>query len=319
MHRKRLIDIDIAVGITIILVVYGHLQFTEDMTSMYLVSRDIVYKFHMPLFMFLSGFLMSYTYKPLISSEDYKRFIKKKAIKFLPPYILFSIIFIVLEGVLNRSTREGILQDFIDMLLYPSKSPAGFLWYIYVLFQFYIILPLLMKLANNKIHILLLIAIGLQFFKEVELFNINLFSFYFLFVVLGIIATKYLDQYYKLISRFGILFVVLFVTAIVFSFYYGINKLSLGLLSIPTMGFMSIMIEKTRLKDHLGKIGRHSFYIYLMNTLVMGALYVVFTKYLKFELSPFLLVIFLISGVYLPMIIYNRIIKRNKLLNKIIQ
>ncbi|MEL4457178.1 acyltransferase family protein [Lutimonas vermicola] len=62
---NHLKDVNIAIGIAIILVVHGHLLFNFKNLYWFVNSKKLIYKFQMPLFMFFSGFLMSYAYKPV--------------------------------------------------------------------------------------------------------------------------------------------------------------------------------------------------------------------------------------------------------------
>ena len=100
--------------------------------------------------MFFSGFLMAYTYKEVDSIDKYKQLVRKKIVKFLPPYFLFSLLFFGLEFIVGEVQKENLFEELKYLLFTPSKSPAGFLWYIYVLFQYYALLPLLMRIAKEK-------------------------------------------------------------------------------------------------------------------------------------------------------------------------
>jgi len=315
---KRLLDLDIAIGLAIIVVVLGHLKFDGNSLEEYLKLKKIIYSFHMPLFMFFSGLLMSYTYKPLGNRKNYLNYIKKKVRKFIPAYLMFAIIFLVLETLVDGFSKNQFKEDLIYTFVCPSKAPAGFLWYIYVLFLFYLVLPFLEWMANQNILILVFISIIFQFIEVTHLFNLNLFSFYFLFITLGIFANKYLKLYYTIVSKFGFIFLLLFGMLICFYPNPNLNKQIMGLASIPTIHFLAILLTKTKFKDHFSMVGRHSFYIYLMNTLVMGILFIIINKYLKIKVSYFLLLFLFLSGVYLPIIIYKYLIKKTPLLNRII-
>lgn len=316
---KRLLDVDVAIGISIILVVYGHLFLDDNLPQWYVNSRKILYKFHMPLFMFFSGFLMSYSYKRIETLSAYNTYIRKRANKFIPAYLLFSFVFIGFEYIANNYSLSKLKLDVIDMLLYPSKAPAGFLWYIYVLFQFYFIFPLLKSLVHKNYIVALIIAIGFQFLDLTNLFNFDLFSFYFLFVILGIIATQYLDMYYVMIQKTGMLFLISFVALILLSNHYEIPKVVFGLISIPPVHYIASKFTKFKITPYLVDIGKHSYYIYLMNTLVMGSFYLLTIKKFNFEFSLPIMLLFFLLGLFLPMFIYKKIIKPNRFLNKIIK
>lgn len=70
---QRLISFDIAKAICIILVVIGH-YVPDGSPSWYMDVHDVIYSFHMPLFMFASGFIYMATKKKI----PYKDFLMKK-------------------------------------------------------------------------------------------------------------------------------------------------------------------------------------------------------------------------------------------------
>ena len=316
---KRLLDVDVAIGISIILVVYGHLYLDDSLPQWYINSRKILYKFHMPLFMFFSGFLMSYSYKRIETLSAYNNYIKKRINKFIPAYLLFSFIFIGFEYIANNYSLSKLKLDIIDMLVYPSKAPAGFLWYIYVLFQYYLIFPLLKRLVRKNYILALVIAIAFQFLNFTNVLNFDLFSFYLLYIVLGIIATQYLELYYKYLKKVGWLFICIFATLVVVDSYYAIPKVLFGIVSIPLVHYLALKLVVFKIANYLADIGRHSYYIYLMNTLVMGSFYLLIIKKLNFEFSLPIMLIFFLLGLFLPMFIFKKIIKPNRFLNKIIK
>ena len=81
---KRYDFIDYAKGLAIMLVVIGHLlQYNFSGTS----SKglfDLIYSFHMPLFMFLSGYVASFSIERNIDNK--MKFILRKARAFLVPF-----------------------------------------------------------------------------------------------------------------------------------------------------------------------------------------------------------------------------------------
>lgn len=316
---KRLLDLDIAIGIAIILVVSGHLLLSENLPEWYIESRAIIYKFHMPLFMFFSGFLMSYTYKAIEGISDYHVYIGKRIKKFIPAYLVFSFIFISFEFVISGYSMSKLKLDIIDMLLYPAKAPAGFLWYIYVLFQFYLIFPLLKRLVRKSYVLALLVGIGFHFLGVTNVFNFELFSFYLLFIVLGVIATQYLNLYYVILKKTGALLVFVFIGIIFLNAYYQVPKVVFGLVSLLPIHYLALELSKFKIAPFLADIGKHSYYIYLMNTLVMGAFYLFVVNKLNFEFSLLIMLIFFLLGLFLPIVIYKKIIKPNRFLNKIIK
>jgi fucose 4-O-acetylase-like acetyltransferase len=106
MATKRITYIDMAKGIGILLVVFGHSGFPSPAVNQWISS------FHMPLFFLLSGILLSHTNaheKPL------KDTIKKKARTILVPYLFFSIFSILFSAILDADTFEEQLRIFTGM------------------------------------------------------------------------------------------------------------------------------------------------------------------------------------------------------------
>lgn len=318
---KHLLDVDISIGIAIVLVVYGHLLFDVKHLAWFVDSRKIIYKFHMPLFMFFSGLLMSYTYKPLKDKNEFFKFLKKKINKFFPPYLLFSLIFLFFDYVFYGLTYDQLKETVISTLIYPAKGSAGFLWYVYVLLEFYCVLPLLMFLVNKHPIKLLLFSIAIQFISVPELFNLDLFAFYLLFITLGLVVNKYLDLYYKYLSKLGLIFVLLFIIALVILSYdiKSLPKVVVGLSSVPAVHYVALKLVNLKFGKVMAYFGKHSFYIYLMNTLIMGALFLGFTKGMKINNLEAISPILLVAGLYIPIFIYKKIIRKIPLLNRIIQ
>lgn len=79
MQNHRKLWLDIAKGITIILMVVGH-------TTIPHIASDFIYCFHMPLFFIASGFISSYLKHSLLG------YIKHKSSTMMLPFITYSII-----------------------------------------------------------------------------------------------------------------------------------------------------------------------------------------------------------------------------------
>ena len=81
--NKRHEFVDIMRGIGIILVVLGHsIGFMSENLNIFILS------FHMPLFFFISGMLLS-------TKNSFKAFLKKRAIGILIPHVILSVLMIV--------------------------------------------------------------------------------------------------------------------------------------------------------------------------------------------------------------------------------
>jgi fucose 4-O-acetylase-like acetyltransferase len=138
---NRALFIDIAKGICIILVVIGHYlpESYPPFAPVIHHIRGVIYCFHMPLFMFASGYVYWITRK----KESYRSFIRKKFFRLALPYLGVSVLVIVIKLM----TEKGLylenpvsFSSFYEMFYLPV---AGyFLWFVYTLFIIFMIVPL---------------------------------------------------------------------------------------------------------------------------------------------------------------------------------
>ena len=138
--------IDNSKGLLIFLVVLGHsLEFIRKDYEVARLLYVFIYEFHMPVFVFISGYL----------SKNVEKGRRNAVRNFLTPFLLFNIIW-------NLITLVGpffLRGNFTEL---PSKqefsffTPGWALWYIFAMFLWKILLPDLLKFKN--IFILSIIA-----------------------------------------------------------------------------------------------------------------------------------------------------------------
>ena len=122
---KRNFMIDNTKGILIFLVVLGHfLEF--NVTSRTSVILNFIYSFHMPVFVFLSGYLAKYNSKKMIK-------------KILLPYVIFQII-------------AFLFYNFFDPTKFTLIAPYHSLWYMFALFFWYMLIPFLDNVKFPNLH-----------------------------------------------------------------------------------------------------------------------------------------------------------------------
>lgn len=136
----RLRWIDTARGIGIILVVYAHVlrgQVSAKLlaaTPIEQLQDAVIYKFHMPLFLMLSGLFAGAT----IRSRP--EFLRRRFVTIVYPYFLWSVLQ-TLTSMLAHSyaNKSGSLADLMQIGLHP----IGQFWFLYVLaiFQILLLLP----------------------------------------------------------------------------------------------------------------------------------------------------------------------------------
>lgn len=147
--------LDRARGIAIILVIIGHANFPEEI-------RTIVYAFHMPLFFFLSGFLL------LKKEENFNLFFVKKVKSLIIPYVSYNIILIIFYWLLwIISKSQDLYQNIfckliaIPMAIRIDDIYESRLWFLPCLFISNVLICALFKLFNKSL--VALFAAGLIF------------------------------------------------------------------------------------------------------------------------------------------------------------
>ena len=88
----RLAVIDMMIGIAMILVVLGHQTVPFSPRWYDEGLHEWIYMFHMELFMFLSAFLIRYSYRGVKSVGDYGRYIWRKFVKFFVPFLVIGLV-----------------------------------------------------------------------------------------------------------------------------------------------------------------------------------------------------------------------------------
>ena len=114
--KKRIEWIDVFKGFAIIMVVYGHILFNNKIVN-------LLYTIHLPMFMFISGYLFK--------KENINVNVKRKAKKIIIPYLFFSIIELIYFVFIESKFRSikltplqcivGILCGYYDYLRQVSK------------------------------------------------------------------------------------------------------------------------------------------------------------------------------------------------------
>ncbi len=317
MARKRLNTIDMATGLAIFLVVLGHVVARQppEGNDWYVELKYLIYKFHMPFFMFLSGTVFYYTYKPINTAADYWRYVTKKGLRLLPGFLVFSMV-IWLGKILashflqvDNLPSDG-LKSLMQIFFEPASSVAGSLWYIYVLFEFYLLFPVFVELFRRNVAAIVCLAAILHFSvlaaDVTDFLAIDRFCEYSLFFAIGIVFVSRYESSVIWFKRRAILLIGLFLLSFVsigFIPEYA-SKTLIGLLSIPALYSLVDAIRSERVKRWLALLGTYTVSIYLMNTLFIGLTKGVMLKFASWDNAGFLIFFpaLLVAGIVGPIL-----------------
>ena len=261
-----------------------------------LVAEQKLALFSVPSFLFVSGVFIAYAMRGKQSRLSWTM-IKKRVLNLLPPYLLWTSVFLVIEMVITGATYTPL--EFILSFVTIRHSPFFF---VPLLIVYFLLSPLLAPLAKNHWKWLLAIAVVVQIATVTRsylrltdlqgtwvlvlnaLFS-NQVAEYFFFYTAGIIAglrlTPLKQSAYKfrwLLLGLTILFAILAVAESewIFQQYENPNWRSVTL-SVPTFLYATLFILSYLAFDHvklpfsksLYQIGVGTLGIYLIHKSVL--------------------------------------------------
>ncbi len=147
-------------SLAILLVVIGHSipgnTIAENAPAL-IVVRNVIYAFHMPLFMAVSGYLYAaYTIKNSRKYPTIGSFYADRSKKLLVPYLVLGLCGFLLKGVAARYSfrpYDFSISFYLNGLLRPMESAVQMYWYVLTLFTIFLFHPLLRAifLKNNPL------------------------------------------------------------------------------------------------------------------------------------------------------------------------
>lgn len=308
--KNRIIWLDYAKGIGIVLVVFGHIIDGIVQSNLYIEYNtllqnvlDFIYSFHMQFFFILSGYVYCFVYR----TDCGKKKILERILNLLLIYIEFSFALWVFKRIFSHNVLYSVSVK--DLLMIPF-CPISAYWYLYVLIIFYVLG--MIKLNNRTFNILLLCSIFTSIFiKSMNgqisigiLYEILFYFSYFLFGIFACDRGKNRDFFQYVFLGVTLKIVAYMVKQFFFSadiryFYDYVNAIGISLIIIS----LCMLFEKKQI--YLGilqLVGRESMYIYVFHIYVVA-----FWKSVvgKMEIN---LIIYVILGTFLglafPMLYY---------------
>lgn len=177
----------------------------------------LIMTYTMPLFTITSGFWFK------------KKNIRNVCMRFLWPFIVFSIIIFAWGGVFYEPYKNATIGTYLRL--------AYAMWYLWALFIYYLITPVLLKhfRTTTIFYTSLLIALSIGFLPFIgTLLQLSRVICFYPFFILGILLKERNEWLHKLKNRSKVCMLVLIMLSI---FYMYINFLHPGI--VYGTGFMS--------------------------------------------------------------------------------
>ncbi len=321
MERDK--QLDNIKGLLIILVVFGHaleLLRVNSLLSNYIYN--FIYSFHMPVFIFLSGYLAKNVSKG-----------RENAFKqYFIPFLLFNSIWNFIQVI----TTSMISIPVDSPVAFSFLNPGWALWYILAMFIWKSLLPDLLKI-KNIFRVVLVVGILSRLFSEFNVFlslsRLLVFTPYF---VGGFLFSKEsLERVRK--SRLSISIILLLISLAFnyfflfhttypteflwadrpFSFFSNSLLVSICLgIALYIVGFSFVIIFlrlMTKKETFLTKIGINSFPVYILHTYLVGGI-----SFFILNVNEYLqLVLLLLISIVLSILLSRNIV--NNKFNKLLQ
>nr|WP_317357757.1 acyltransferase family protein [uncultured Tyzzerella sp.] len=273
--KERNLLFDNIKGLLIFLVVFGHSL--ELLKNEYIIANIIytfIYFFHMPAFIFISGYF----------SKDLKKSQDSAFEKFLLPFLIITLPWNIVSFIL------GITDN------YSFFTPAWAMWYLFSMFIWKLLLPYLLKIKRIfKISIFLGITAGLfmEFNSFMSISRTITFLPYFL---AGYFFDDTLIEKLRKKPKLPFIFVIISVALVAIYFstsdlipveilwldrpFINLNySMKLGLIIrillygigfLMTFTLLNLITEK---KCFLSKLGKNTLSVYLLHIFLIGAFF----------------------------------------------
>ncbi len=325
---KRLTAIDIAKAIGIILVVIGHYH-PDNGPGWYEFINSLIYSFHMPLFMFASGYVYIATKR---SEENYGTFIYKKIKRLMIPYFTVSILIVTLKLLTQNGMEvEHPVTPLSYLRIFYSPEAGYFLWFIWALWNIFLVMPLFKTTLSRTI--LFIISLLINFVPLTWLpstFCVGQSLLMLQYFVWGALIYEH-QSWIKERTKVGtsipwIIFLGLFITNWLYpSFFANIAslKMALAYLGIYCTYLLSVKIANgwQWLSKPLLTVAASSYIIYLFHTTFEG-----FAKALLHKFTPILAdphqsllfgigaVLIIACGLIVPVLLHRYVLTRYQIL-----
>ncbi len=265
MKNEKIEEIQILRGLAILGVITIHVTkqkngLLDPLSYVYIITTFLnlfSLTFSVPLFILISGVVLGLKYKGDFSLSNFYR---KRAVKIISPYIIFSLIYILYSKISNECNITGITGPlWVDTVyrLFTARACTHF-WFFGLIIQLYIFYPLIIKATahidskNNWLKFLIAIfliqiiwnninyKLAYLIIEPTGLINniINsyisgLFFSHLIYFVLGIYISNNIDTVrvkLRKLKMCNIIFIILLYTVILLSIViykrsYGLNKL----------------------------------------------------------------------------------------------
>lgn len=279
--KQRFLYIDRTKGLAIILVVVGHLvarRFPPGPgIEWYVLTKEAIYTFHMPLFIAVSGLVYGLSWRPGAGVGDDLRDAWHRVLRLLPAYLLAGLAvffgklaFQTVTPAVDNKIQDGA-GEVLTLVSQPTVSYCGFLWYIYALSILFVFFPLAHRAVRGRIGWLLPITAAFWLLPSTTWFAWGSLRILSLFFVIGVIAGRHHDLTRRWLGKLWLPALAFFLAVLLPAGLYDEPSIRVfaAMLSIIALPGLMQATESWSLRM-LETLGRYTLIIYLTNTAFIG-------------------------------------------------
>lgn len=203
MEAKQKIDwLAVLQGFSMLLVVIGHVDLTNKGNDCNFpiasAIHSIIYSFHMPLFVFISGWLFYYTC--IRKDKNNKDVMVAKLRRLGVPFLAFTLIATALKMAFpSLMHRQVTLQELVNTFVLFRSNPLGEMWFIVVLLVLMSFYPAYRWAFREKWALCLLLLLSMIVYiypLHITIFYVKKVCHMAPFFVGGMLCGKYEGQKY---------------------------------------------------------------------------------------------------------------------------
>lgn len=204
MQNKRIDNIDFLRGIAIFLVIWGHIIQYSSLNSFDFFENTmfkIIYSFHMPLFMLISGYVFTFSF----NKYNLKQILSKRIQSLIQPIIICEML-CYYANVIGMVTLEK------GEFTFPGEwiSRVGSYWFLWSVLGASVVIAVSFKCSDKIIiHILgIILGYGFMYFVPNYAKNIYVYPYF----VAGFLYGRYKDRkWMRVVERVLLICIPIFI------------------------------------------------------------------------------------------------------------
>ena len=305
MEKKKneIVWLSILQGWSMLLVVIGHvtlnngLKLSIPIDSVAMEIQYIIYGFHMPLFMFISGFLFWIT--QINRKKPYGETVTAKLKRLGVPFLFFTVITLFLKfmfnPLMNRPVEFSLRLVSDAFYITGGGNPLGEMWFIFTLLILFIFYPLYKFSLQKPVYMVLLLIVSvllnLFFPDDIDFLCCSFVAKYLVYFYSGILLSKY--ELYKKLNSWKAF--VIYTVAFVISWIFKLPAIIIAFAGIAASFSLCLCLENG-LSSLFSSFRDYTYQIFLIGIFPQMLIRFVYTKKIVDNTVP--------SGVIQSSIIY---------------